>query len=242
MVLYTAIAAILLAITHLYAERMKSTAIPRSKWLSFAGGISVAYIFVHLLPALQEGQEYLQDHSFGISFLKHPVYVVALLGLATFYGVERAAILSSKSERAVEDKELSDTSHTFWVHMASFSVYNALIGYLLIHKEKESLATLVFFTIAMAFHFLLNDYGLYDHYRDMYRRKGRWVITAAILGGWLAGTLIALPKIWISLLYAFVAGSTILNVLKEELPEERKSNFWAFSSGLLVYSVLLIAT
>ncbi|WP_225000037.1 hypothetical protein [Cesiribacter sp. SM1] len=240
MVLETGIAAFLLAITHLFAEKMKDAAIPRSKWLSFAGGVAVAYIFVHLLPALQDGQAYLQQHNLGVSILKHPVYLLTLLGLATFYGVERLAVLSSGSERAAKGQPSRHSIRTFWIHIIAFSVYNALVGYLLIHNGKKSLTSLLFFTVAMAFHFLVNDYVLFDHYRSIYRHKGRWVVTAAVLGGWLAGMLVDLPKVWIYILYAFVAGSTILNVLKEELPEERRSNFWSFASGMLVYSILLM--
>ncbi len=41
-------------------------------------------------------------------------------------------------------------------------------------------------------------------------------------------------------LTAFLAGGIILNVLKEELPEERESRFGAFFVGSLLYSVLLL--
>jgi zinc transporter ZupT len=45
----------------------------------------------------------------------------------------------------------------------------------------------------------------------------------------------------IALLFAFLAGGVILNVLKEELPEERQSRFWAFTLGAGFYAVLLLA-
>lgn len=51
------IASLLLAAAHLFAPRLRSlTLVPRSRWLSAAGGVSVAYVFVHLLPELAEGQ------------------------------------------------------------------------------------------------------------------------------------------------------------------------------------------
>jgi hypothetical protein len=31
-----------------------------------------------------------------------------------------------------------------------------------------------------------------------------------------------------------------LNVLKEELPEERQSRFWAFALGAAIYALLLL--
>lgn len=42
-------------------------------------------------------------------------------------------------------------------------------------------------------------------------------------------------------LFAFLAGGVILNVLKEELPEERESRFSAFAGGALLYAALLLA-
>jgi hypothetical protein len=40
----------------------------------------------------------------------------------------------------------------------------------------------------------------------------------------------------------FLAGGVVMNVLKEELPEERESRFWAFLLGAGLYAgVLLVA-
>ena len=239
MIWYAGFAALLLALIHLFAEKFNFNDIPRSKWLSFAGGVSVAYIFVHLLPELAEWQEVIAEKE-RFSFLKHHSYIVALLGLTLFYGLERAAKLSNESERETDNEELPHNISIFWLHISSFALYNTLIGYLLVHREDESLSSLLWFAIAMAFHFLVNDYGLLDHYRNAYRRKGRWLVTIAIIGGWLLGALSTLPNVWVSILFSFVAGSTILNILKEELPEERKSNFWAFAIGIILYSAMLL--
>ncbi|HYF03381.1 MAG TPA: hypothetical protein VEC36_08390 [Patescibacteria group bacterium] len=40
---------------------------------------------------------------------------------------------------------------------------------------------------------------------------------------------------------AFIGGGVILNVLKEELPKERKSRYWTFLLGAGAYSILLLA-
>jgi zinc transporter ZupT len=44
----------------------------------------------------------------------------------------------------------------------------------------------------------------------------------------------------LAVLFAFLAGGVIMNVLKEELPEERESRFWAFALGAALYSVVLL--
>ena len=49
--------AAMLAVIHLFAGHLQVfDRIPRSRWLSFGSGISVAYVFVHLLPELEEGE------------------------------------------------------------------------------------------------------------------------------------------------------------------------------------------
>jgi hypothetical protein len=40
-------------------------------------------------------------------------------------------------------------------------------------------------------------------------------------------------------LLAFLGGGVILNVMKEELPEERDSRFWAFAAGAAVYAAFM---
>jgi len=42
--------------------------------------------------------------------------------------------------------------------------------------------------------------------------------------------------------FSFLAGGVFLNVLKEELPEERTSTFWASTNGAVMYSGVLLAT
>lgn len=52
--IYTVVCAIGLALFHLYASKLFLDVIPRSRWLSMASGVSVAYVSVHLLPDLNE--------------------------------------------------------------------------------------------------------------------------------------------------------------------------------------------
>lgn len=242
MILYSAAGALILALVHFFAFKLQFSNIPRSKWLSAAGGISVSYVFVHLLPELQEWQnKFEEENQEALQYLKHHLYLVALLGLAIFYGLERAAKLSNESHRKPAEKEKQDTEgNIFWVHIGSFSLYNALIGYLLVYRNTSSVVGLLFFVVAMVTHFLVNDHSLIHHYRERYFHKGRFLVAFSILGGWLLGFLTEVSETVVATLFALVAGSVILNVLKEELPEERKSNFWAFLIGLILYSAMLL--
>ncbi len=62
-----------------------------------------------------------------------------------------------------------------------------------------------------------------------------------MLVGWGLGRLVEpLPEV-VAGLFAFLAGGVVLNVLKEELPEERESRFSAFLVGAVGYAALLLA-
>lgn len=229
-----------LCAVHLFAGRLRFLeSTPRSVWLSFAGGVSVAYIFVHVLPDLSEAQEVVQS-SVGevLGFVEHHVYLVALLGLSAFYGLERAARKSRRSNLQDGGEDVT-SARVFWLHIVSFALYNALIGYLLL--EREELRSLLLFALAMALHFVISDFALHEHHKDTYRRTGRWILAAAIFLGWLVGRTTRIDEAVVGVLFAFLAGGVMLNVLKEELPEERESRFWAFAAGAGGYAALLMA-
>ena len=124
--------------------------------------------------------------------------------------------------------------------MVSYGLYNALIGYLLGREEHRGVRQLAFFTVAIATHFVVNDHGLREHHKHRYHRLGRWILAAAVLAGWGAGALFPAMKGLFSVMFAFLAGAIVLNVLKEELPEERRSMFWPFALGAAAYSALLL--
>lgn len=45
----------------------------------------------------------------------------------------------------------------------------------------------------------------------------------------------------LAVIIAFLSGGVILNVLKEELPEERESRFWPFFLGAAGYAAVLVS-
>jgi hypothetical protein len=234
MILFSFVIGVILTFIHLFSYRLNFIRESlRSKLLSIAGGASVAYIFIHLLPELAEGQQELNKIDVQILiYFKHHVYILSLLGLCLFYGLEYY-IKTQKGDATINSRL------DFWLHISSFSIYNFLIGYLLLHREGEGLLSLVFFSAAMGFHILVNDYGLSQHHKHVYKNKGRWILSFSILLGWGMGVVTHISEGFTFAIIAFLAGGIILNVLKEELPEERKSSYWAFLSGAFIFTVML---
>lgn len=247
MVLGVGLLAVGLAAVHVFAGRVRTLrVVPRSQWLSFAGGVSIAYVFVHLLPEITARQAEVTvegPFAFVAAGGDRALFVVALAGFAAFYAVERLAVRSrygTDGDEVLDGAETRTPAGVFWIHLGSFSAYNVLIGYFLLHREETGVVNLLLYFAAMALHFVVNDYGLHEHHREAYTRVGRWLLAAAVVGGFLVGYFVAVPENLLGLLLAFVAGGVILNVIKEELPEERQSRFWAFAAGVVGYTAVLL--
>lgn len=238
------VAALCLAGVHVIADRVRlDDRLPHRTWISAAGGISIAYVFVHILPELQAGQRAFGEAGVGVvPFLEHHVYLVALLGFAVYYGVERLAreVAPDGREGDVDAEGGGEGVAVFWVHLATFGVYNAIIGYFLVHRIESGITGLSIFAVAMGVHLFVIDAGLDRHYGGAYDRYGRWVLAAAILAGWAIAQAVELHEVAIATLFAFLAGGVVLNVVKEEVPEETRSSFLAFAAGAAAYAALLL--
>lgn len=232
------IAALLLALVHLLAGYLRFSQVgPRSAWLSFAGGVGAAFIFVHLLPELAAAQALFEESGArAMRFPERHVYLVALTGLVVYYAIERAVKIH---RRRVPAEQAPAVGAVFWLHMASFAIYNGVIGHLLTERGGRP-QNLAWFTLALGLHLVVMDDGLRRDHPGLYHRYGRWLLSAAILAGWMIGQLTALPDRALAVMLAFLAGALVLNVIKEELPAERESRLWPFVAGAVLYAAVLI--
>ena len=117
---------------------------------------------------------------------------------------------------------------------------NALIGYLLLHNQERSGATMLTFFVAMLVKFVVNDHGLHSLHNDRYDNVGRWLLATAVTGGWGLRALHRFSDAVPVALQAILSGAALLNVLKEELPSERQSRYWAFLTAGLAYAAFLV--
>jgi hypothetical protein len=232
--------ALLLAGLHLAAPRIRGLPlVPERATGSFAGGLAVAYVFLHLLPEIAEGNEAIGEALADVveptPLLDLGIFVVALAGFAAFYGLERLAQHRSGSGRSAREP-----AGVYWLHLASFMVYNGLITYTMALRLRTGVAFAVLFTVAMALHFVLTDRSLEEHYPRRFPRTGRPLLAVALLGGWALDALFApTSTVVVALLTALLGGSILLNVFKEELPASGRSSYPWFLAGLVLYAGLL---
>ena len=231
-------AALVLAMAHVAGGRIRGLdVIPRSALLSAGSGVSVAYVFVHLLPELAHVQDEVDELGGGVlPYVERHAWLMALVGLLVFYGLE---LLARRSVAGPTDAG-PHPDLVGWVHIASYSLYNGIVGYLLVERAHESTSALVLFAIAMALHMLVNDHGLRADHGRLYRRFGRWIVAAAVVGGWALAAATDVTSAVLGLLLAFLAGGVVMNVFAEELPEGRQSRWGPLAGAAAAYTALLL--
>ena len=223
------LAALVLGAVHVVAGRAHHLrGAPRSWVLSAGSGISVAYVFLHLLPEVAGLSQELDQGALG--------WWVALGGLAAVYGLE---LLGRRS--SANSGEGDGAGAAVVAHLGSYTLYNGVVGYLVLERARVSQGELWLFVVAMALHFLVNDHGLREHHSELYDRVGRWCVAAGVLAGAAIGVLVQPPALAVEAVIAFLAGGVVMNVLKEELPEDQSSRWTPFVLAAAAYGLLLAA-
>ena len=232
---YSLAAALVLANVYVFGGTLRAHSHHRG-WVSVAAGVSVATIFVDLLPEISEGQaRFSADLYRGAAlFPSQAIYLAAMLGFVLFYGLEYMVAVS-------ESTEDEPGGLFFSFQIAAFAAYSSLIAYLLVHNVWNDATALLLYSLAMAFHLLLVDHSLARERRGLYQSRGRWILALAVMAGWSAGVLTSIPEQWLARITGFISGGVIMNSLVVELPEGRGGRFWYFALAAATYSVVLLA-
>ncbi|MFO1062091.1 MAG: hypothetical protein U1E53_34610 [Dongiaceae bacterium] len=212
----------------------------RRSLLSFSAGISVAYVFVHLLPEVEAARAVLV-RSMADWTTKLPAYLVslsALAGFVLFYGVERLVVWSRPAGDQASGKARAP-GLSYLLHIAIFAVYAGMVTYTRINAIEEQEVPILLFAIAMGTHFLTVDHSLRREYGDSYARFGCYILAGAAIAGWALGVAGELPTPLMILPLALLSGAIIAISLIEELPHGNEGRFWPFLAGGLIYAAIL---
>jgi hypothetical protein len=232
------LAALVLAAVFLLGGRMHPLhAVTRDqrKMVSFCAGMASAYVFVHVMPELQIARHSLvASESPLLRFEGKAIYIVALIGFLAFYGLHH--LRAQLSNSSAQDHELA----AYKLEVRGFAAYVALVGYLLVRNLEETPVAIGLFTAAMAVHFLAVDHSLSEEHGTAYTGRGRSLLAAMVVLGWVAGQLIDLPTTAVALLVAFLSGAVIVNSSLMELPTEKEGRFLPFLVGGLLYALILL--
>jgi hypothetical protein len=181
---------------------------------AFGAGLSVAYVFLHLIPALDGENDPLGQR----------VYFVALLGFTLFYWLDIHFIKHEKRRYGTE--------------LAALFVYNFLMVFTLgLNLPSTPLLTAIFaFTLALDA--LDTDIDLCGRYGSRFVRHGRWVLTGGVLFGYGLGLAKRPEPFVVDAVTAALAGMMLFMVAKGLFPVSAQRRFPAFLGGMALFAVL----
>jgi hypothetical protein len=213
----------------------------RRRFLSFAGGISVGYTFVHVLPALGTMRDIAVQSPTGFRrfFPEYSVYLWTMAGFMVFYGLETMVAGHRRGPENRTGEDGGTAPWQPWVHVGGFALYAWLLTYLMVWTGKSTLA-LSLYGVAMGMHIFMVACNLSSHYREAYDRRGAFLLALASFAGWASGLALDIPRPILVNLVAVVAGGVILNASIAELPKEREGRYWYFLAGAAAYTALLL--
>jgi hypothetical protein len=214
----------------------------RRRFESAAAGISVAYVFVDLLPELGAQHEHFVRAmgAEGLYFAEQRVYVLALISFVVLYGLEHIVLAAREKTKDATGERSSRA--LYYLQLFGYLGYAFLIGYLVVERAERGAAALAVYGFAMAVHFLIVDHSLEDEHGALYGRAGRWFLSAGPIAGWLIGTLAPVSEVTLARLFAILAGGVVITSLRAELPNERNGRFWPFVLGALIFAAVLLLT
>lgn len=219
---------------HLLAnELIPSGRIQRLKWFSFSGGLAVSYVFVYVLPTLHKEQILVKKYGDYFT-MESELYFIGLLGVLLFYGIQKVV------RKAQKKQQVSKARALFWLQIIFFGVYNMLVAYTVLSHNVLGIQA-VFYGLAVGLHFVAVAHDLWREYEDIYNKIGRYVLTLGIIAGWIMGMKVTLSPLIESIIFAFISGAMILNVLKYELPPDDEAHFPTFAIGVVSYTTITMS-
>ncbi|MEV3923497.1 IS3 family transposase [Actinomadura coerulea] len=181
----------------------------------------VAYVFIHLLPEIAEGNEavgealtdvlrptplrlprrthrlhhLLRPRAAGPPARRHPTTTPDDADAQHPPGNPQPPDQGSPGSRLSTGSVAGVMlpAGVYWLHLGSFMIHNALITYTMPLRLRTGIGFATLFKIAMGLHFVLTDRGLQERYPRRFARSSRFALSAALLVGWVLAALFPPP-------------------------------------------------
>ena len=211
----------------------------RRRVASASAGVAVAYVFIYMLPELNEaGDAFVEaTRRLSLPLPEYRVYAAALVGFVLMFGVEHLRKWSRRNPEA--GRESADV-RTFRLHVGGFAVYAGLVSLTMAESAARGELPVALYCLAMGLHFVGAAGDLYVEHGPLYMNPGRYMLAAAVLAGWALGTLLRVPPVTFYTLLGLVSGGVVVNSMIMELPSEKDGRFWPFVCGAVGYSLVLL--
>jgi hypothetical protein len=197
---------------------------------SISGGVGLAYVFLYLLFELVRDGAPLVHGLLPIG--PEPTESLAILLAASVGG---AYLLQAHLER---------TTHISGQHRALaafFVAYNFLAGAGLAEEAHWGALNVAIYVAAVGVHMLCNERLLIHLYGRAHGRSWRATLAAAPVLGFAIAAEFKPPESALYVVLTVVAGATIINVVRRELPGALRIRPFPFLLGFVGYGALILA-
>ncbi len=215
--------------------------------LSFSGGIAAAFVFLDLLPLIQNADPHLQvifsNSPLTLIFLEKAVFAVAFMGFLLFFILDYLALRSRHQEAGKTIKTVEGTyasKNVFYVHLSLFALISLIICYSLRFEILTTGLGVIIYAVALSLHFFVSDRSMEEHYGQFYVNYGRYLLAIMPIIGWSLSILFPEKESEAYVLLAFMAGAVLFNVIKDEIPRLGTGKPLFFFVGAVLYSGLIL--
>ncbi len=197
----------------------------RINLISFAAGLSSAYLFLLLLPEVYQGS----------LILKQYTYLILFIGFVSIHISEKYIY------KHVDRKKIKEEVKA--VHHITFFFYHFVIGIVLVTLLKQSLREGTLFFIPVWFHTAISSVALTEIHKKLKEKSLTKILLSlsAIMGITIA-LLAMIPAIVHYSLLSLITGSLMYIIVKDLTPRGKEGNVNMFILGVISYSLIIIIT
>lgn len=198
---------------------------------SMSAGAGLAYIFLYLLFELvSEGAPKI-----------HAIFALGPHPLETLFILLLIAVSVTHIIQIIV--ETTHSRHDDHIVLAvQFFLYNLLAGIGMVEEAFWGTTNLALYAMAIGLHVLFNELFLLHRYATFHSLPWRLLLGAAPLLGCSLAIALPVPEGLLYVALAMIAGVTIINVLRHELPGHTGFRPAAFIAGIAGYGLLIILT
>jgi hypothetical protein len=203
------------------------------RWHALSAGVVVAYVFISLMPELEEHRPTVAGSVIGTLLdSEKRIYLWALAGFVAFGGLSRLRSAPAEGPRKL--------AQLYSATITGYALYVFLIGYLLVRREDASVLSLFLYIFAIGLHLFMMDGELAEQFERRYQPSGRALLASCVLLGWALGIAGAFPDPVTSRLFAFLAGGVLITAVHAEMRAEESARFGWFVGGAAAYATVLM--
>jgi len=190
----------------------------KMKFISFSAGVSIAYIFLILLPEVYSG-------AIAINRL---LFLTVLFGFAAFHIVEKFIRQNFAGPQLRKEHRLVHSVYSF--------VYFFVVGFILVKLSESNVVSSVLLFIPILFHIIIDSLPR----RTTKNHYIRILSASSAFLGAITATFIEVGRVGNVILFGIVGGALLYTVVRESLPRKHEGKPMYFITGLLLSTMLIL--